>query len=288
MATLLIGNGINNLSLPSLSWQDLLGDLIVSINKENVINLEKKPFLHVYEEIYTRALKYTESNENILKNKIVDSTKRIARNNYHDVILDLRFENILTTNYDYNLSPDVSGSKTKETKYSLYRYQEYKDKKIWHIHGELNNPESIMIGYEHYMGSIHNIQTNQNKKKDEKKKESWVDIFLRDDVYILGLGLDFGEIDLWWLSSYRNRLILEDKIPANKIVYIKSKKIETFNNEIIECEKRVENNIKEKEEKAKIEMLQVFGVEIKEFNLADRNYSLFYDEVITFLRNKLV
>lgn len=288
MATLLIGNGINNLSLPSLSWQDLLGDLIVSINKENVINLEKKPFLHVYEEIYTRALKYTESNENILKNKIVDSTKRIARNNYHDVILDLRFENILTTNYDYNLSPDVSGSKTKETKYSLYRYQEYKDKKIWHIHGELNNPESIMIGYEHYMGSIHNIQTNQNKKKDEKKKESWVDIFLRDDVYILGLGLDFGEIDLWWLLSYRNRLILEDKIPANKIVYIKSKKIETFNNEIIECEKRVENNIKEKEEKAKIEMLQVFGVEIKEFNLADRNYSLFYDEVITFLRNKLV
>jgi hypothetical protein len=288
LATLLIGNGINNLSLPSLSWQDLLGDLIVSINKENVINLEKKPFLHVYEEIYTRALKYTESNENILKNKIVDSTKRIARNNYHDVILDLRFENILTTNYDYNLSPDVSGSKTKETKYSLYRYQEYKDKKIWHIHGELNNPESIMIGYEHYMGSIHNIQTNQNKKKDEKKKESWVDIFLRDDVYILGLGLDFGEIDLWWLLSYRNRLILEDKIPANKIVYIKSKKIETFNNEIIECEKRVENNIKEKEEKAKIEMLQVFGVEIKEFNLADRNYSLFYDEVITFLRNKLV
>jgi hypothetical protein len=288
LATLLIGNGINNLSLPSLSWQDLLGDLIVSINKENVINLEKKPFLHVYEEIYTRALKYTESNENILKNKIVDSTKRIARNNYHDVILDLRFENILTTNYDYNLSPDVSGSKTKETKYSLYRYQEYKDKKIWHIHGELNNPESIMIGYEHYMGSIHNIQTHQNKKKDEKKKESWVDIFLRDDVYILGLGLDFGEIDLWWLLSYRNRLILEDKIPANKIVYIKSKKIETFNNEIIECEKRVENNIKEKEEKAKIEMLQVFGVEIKEFNLADRNYSLFYDEVITFLRNKLV
>jgi hypothetical protein len=29
-----------------------------------------------------------------------------------------------------------------------------------------------MIGYEHYMGSIHNIQTNQNKKKDEKKKEA--------------------------------------------------------------------------------------------------------------------
>ncbi len=85
MATLLIGNGINNLSLPSLSWQDLLGDLIVSINKKNVINLEKKPFLHVYEEIYTRALKYIESNENILKNKIVDSTKRIARNNYHKI-----------------------------------------------------------------------------------------------------------------------------------------------------------------------------------------------------------
>jgi hypothetical protein len=124
----------------------------------------------------------------------------------------LNFNNILTTNYDYNFTPYATGIKTKETKYSLYRYQMYNNTKIWHIHGEINAPESIMIGYEHYMSSIHNIQINQKENQKENKKISWIDIFLNDNIYILGLGLDFGEIDLWWLLSYRNRLILEKDI----------------------------------------------------------------------------
>ncbi len=34
---------------------------------------------------------------------------------------------------------------------------------------------------------------------------SWVDYFLRDHIHIVGLGLDFTEIDLWWLLLHKRR-----------------------------------------------------------------------------------
>ena len=135
-----------------------------------------------------------------------------------------------------------------------------------------------MIGYEHYISSIHNIQINQK----ENKKISWIDIFLNDNIYILGLGLDFGEIDLWWLLSYRNRLILDNKIQKNKVIYIKNKKLISSNINLSE-EEKIKNILKNKEEKAKIEMLKVFGVEIKEIIL-ENNYIDYYNQVIQFLK----
>ena len=216
---------------------------------------------------------------------IAEKLKSMQVNEYHKNILNLNFNNILTTNYDYNFTPGVTDVKTQETKYSLYRYQIHHTTKIWHIHGEINAPESIMIGYEHYMGSIHNIQISLNKKQKKSEKESenkrasWVDVFLSDDIYILGLGLDFGEIDLWWLLSYRNRLILENKIEENKVVYIKTKK--KIPPSINLSEEEINNTLKE--EKAKIEMLKVFGVKIKEIDF-NGNYKNYYDCVIDFLK----
>lgn len=58
MSSLLVGNGINNIS-NNINWKELLIDLMRSIDKENIINLDKKPFLNIYEEIYTRAKKYS-------------------------------------------------------------------------------------------------------------------------------------------------------------------------------------------------------------------------------------
>ena len=34
---------------------------------------------------------------------------------------------------------------------------------------------------------------------------SWLDVFLRDDIHIVGLGLDCTEIDLWWAVTYKAR-----------------------------------------------------------------------------------
>lgn len=51
-----------------------------------------------------------------------------------------------------------------------------------------------MIGYEHYISSIHNIQINQK----ENKKISWIDIFLNDNIYI---------------PEFLNFFIIESRIP---------------------------------------------------------------------------
>ena len=35
--------------------------------------------------------------------------------------------------------------------------------------------------------------------------KSWIDKFILDDVYFLGFGLDYSEIDLWWLLQRKHR-----------------------------------------------------------------------------------
>ncbi|MDT3249730.1 hypothetical protein QZQ97_02170 [Serratia sp. root2] len=103
-----------------------------------------------------------------------------------------------------------------------------KNKKVWHIHGALNNPNSIILGYEHYSGYLQSMRgytttgsqySNEsfNKPLTKRLKEndvgnSWIDDFFTKDVYVLGLSLDFVEIDLWWLLTFRERSRLTKKI----------------------------------------------------------------------------
>ena len=35
--------------------------------------------------------------------------------------------------------------------------------------------------------------------------DSWLDSFILGDVFILGFGFDFSELDLWWLLNRRQR-----------------------------------------------------------------------------------
>ncbi|MGK4480255.1 hypothetical protein ACSMDC_18035 [Yersinia enterocolitica] len=111
-----------------------------------------------------------------------------------------------------------------------------KSKKIWHIHGAVNNPSSIILGYEHYSGYLQSMRgytttgsqySNKSFKEPLTKRlqandigNSWIDAFFTNDVYILGLNLDFVEIDLWWLLTFRERYKIEKKISLqNEIIY---------------------------------------------------------------------
>lgn len=304
MASLLIGNGINYLGKDVVGWSDLLNSLIQKIGKLNVINIEEKPFLHLYEEIFTRAEKYTDKDEQHIKQDIVNEIRRMRPNLYHQKIIDLPFENILTLNYDYNFTNNNSVVRNKEVKYSLKRYQSINNKKIWHIHGELDNYHSIMLGYSHYMGSINNIQTYLNSS--EKNDSTWVDIFLKNDIYILGAGLDFEELDIWWLLSYRNRELLEGKndksSPAynTKITYIDIvqeeyedsrmlQELSSCDEQLLKVKELARAEIKKKKNEAKLSMLETFGVEIKTFTLdsTENKYQNAYDDVIEYFANNL-
>ena len=51
---------------------------------------------------------------------------------------------------------------------------------------------------------------------------SWIDNFFTKDIYIIGLNLDFVEIDLWWLLTFRERTRLINRtgiVVSNRVTY---------------------------------------------------------------------
>lgn len=243
----LIGNGINNIDT-SYTWSCLITDLIDFIGASGQISQKDKPFPLLYEEIIVEAVKNRKLKENVIKQFIADKINQFEPNPLHHELLNCGVRNILTTNYDFTfekvLVDNVHSLKNdgivKESTYSVFRHYTLGNHKIWHIHGDANYATSITLGYEHYSGylqqmrnyivtgtgtSYKNVQLDSFIKRKRQRtrmneNHSWLDFFFRNDIYIIGLTLDFIEIHLWWLLTFRQRSILTKGIKAdNKIVY---------------------------------------------------------------------
>lgn len=239
---LLIGNDINNIN-KGTSWNDLL----ISIkNKYHVETLEngRKPFPMLYEEIFLSAIQQQHMDEKELKTFIADAVSNIQQNELHELIRELSVENIMTTNYDFSLAgthPKEKTSLVNETTYSVFRKYHSLNKTYWHIHGDCNNPFSINLGYEHYCGQLQKMRdyvvNGPNYSASTKiykaslirrlqagrqmALQSWIDLFFTTDIHIFGLSLDFVEIDLWWLLTYRarNKFYKKNTFIKNQIYY---------------------------------------------------------------------
>jgi len=244
---LLIGNGINNIK-DQQSWIGLLEKIIQHIEVIDEIRIENKPFPLLYEEIYGHALKKGFS-ELAIKSFIADEISQIKPNIIHEEILKLGIQNILTTNYDFTFEKLQSEAENgfinngiiKETTYNIFRHYDFNDHLFWHIHGDTNNPITITLGYEHYSGYLQYMRnyvvngtgTTYKRKleslirrfqEDQYEIYSWIDFFFKSNIYIIGLTLDFIEIHLWWLLTYRQRqkqsISSKTKINiSNKIFY---------------------------------------------------------------------
>jgi hypothetical protein len=210
------------------------------------IDIEKVPFPLLYEEIYLSSLKRKIVDEYRLKSFIAEKVNQIEPNEVHKRISTLGFSNILTTNYDHIIEnalgfehKDIDNKgKVKESLYSVFRHTQMNGTQIWHIHGEINSPNTILLGYEQYSGQLQHIRNyivsgtgNIYKsfrspslfsliKKGQVDSNSWLDLFFTQNIHIVGLTLDFIESDLWWLITYRARMKLEKKLPIkNSITY---------------------------------------------------------------------
>jgi len=241
---ILVGNGINNIQ-NTYKWKNLILDLIDYVGAKGQININKKPFPLLYEEIYLKEAKKNGLREDQIKSFIAEKTNQIQPNEIHKEISNVKFRNILTTNYDYNLERAQGLKKgdlenigvVKESKYSLFRCINNFGNKIWHIHGECNFPRTITLGYEHYSGYLQHMRNyvvtgtgdSYNRKFKSLRKrlksgivklESWIDYFFKKNIFIIGLRLDFVEIHLWWLLTYSARIKFTKQIPIkNKIFY---------------------------------------------------------------------
>jgi hypothetical protein len=138
------------------------------------------------------------------------------------------------------------------------------------------NPATISLGFEHYCGQLQDLRnyvvsgTNyktKNYHNDPLTKrlstlkgdpESWVDLFFTKEIHIIGLCLDFIEIDLWWLLTWRAKLMSQKRMNLkNSIIYYIPKKYFDFS-------------------KGKLELLQNLSVTVK---VIDKEGALFYNTV---------
>lgn len=308
--TIFYGNGLNyhpDTQNKSVTWGELLKDIM---NGQSFIT-DFLPNTLSYERI---RLNWNKNPHNLqhLKNRIKELLENQPANSYYEEILKIDCDNYITTNYDYAINKtflnsdqqNYESNNSSEELYSIRRNtslinNQDKIKKIWNIHGELSNPKSIMLGLNHYSGSIGKIaaylkgtydfrykgQKNEVNKIEEKLNGkpydgySWIELFFNSNIHIIGFGLDFSEIDLWWLLTKRSRLI-ENGLIINTVSY--------YTKPLSELKERIYNEkddnkkrnliVKLETERRKYETLIELNVDVKEIS-SKNGYLNYWNEI---------
>ncbi len=285
---LFVGNGFNQVSDGGASWNALLNKLAGTTKTEHEEEVRKaKPFTLWFEEIKNT------SRRRDLKKFVADSlAKGLSPNEHHSAVMSLDFQHVFTTNYDYNLEL-ATGKKWKlnlsapEKYFSLFRRHSFDDQHIWHIHGELNNVNSIMLGHEQYSGYIHKIRNflttgvptevkdrigRPYLSKFAKKRalmrgdvETWVDLFLEQEVHIVGFGFDYTENHLWNLITEKQRLRKQNRKSIGQAVF-----------------HRCSENKQSPADEARLSILEALGVKV--IDHTKTSYTEAYDKCIESLR----
>ena len=253
--TIFFGNGINRLKSSNISWNQVL-DKIKGIRKFQDDTL---PNTMIYERvILEKPNKYDDllHDEFDTKNEIAELLDSIHPHELYGQIYDLNAENFITTNYDYAFIDAIKNRSSinlpiheysTEDVYSIRRLKSiYNNKQLkkhfWQIHGELRKPATIMLGLDHYCGSIGKIDgfikgTYSYVKDKEPIKElsieekfksnsftgaSWIELFFTSDIHFFGFSLDYTETDIWWIITKRARMkkgLLRNQIKNKFIMY---------------------------------------------------------------------
>lgn len=295
--TLLIGNGINRLNGLGTSWAEVLSASAEFVGNPRIMaNWELKPLPLLYEALYSEHVVKNGKKEFELKETVAHQVAQIVSNDFHRKVIKAGMRNVITTNYDLTLEKSSEekwkkASLRRETKYSVFRRNQVDKTNIWHMHGTSDAPNTIQLGHEHYSGQLQHLRnlvikigskSSTNPKSaflqgehdfdDTNTEHSWLDVFFRDDVHIIGLGMAFSEIDLWWAIAYKNRL------KSGKAKSLKSKLgIELTLGSTTYHE--LEQTVEDPRAKARQEVLNSLGVKIK-LHPNEGSYEGMFDEVI--------
>ena len=236
---LLMGNGMNRAyRSEAFSWQKLLEDMTT------VENLPEHKNLPFPLEVVLRTNDQVDKALVQFSGQMYGSVESEKMRCVLAELLKLGFDEILTTNYDYTLEgtaiypkkvTDAWLKKTMqhtnevakaESAYLLHTYQSVEfegvPNRIWHIHGEARKPSSIVIGHYIYVNLVSKWREKLKERADkyktwdhEKESACWLDSFVLGNVYVLGLGMDFSELDLWWLLNRKKR----EKAEHGKVIF---------------------------------------------------------------------
>lgn len=294
-ATLFLGNGINRISKNPLDWRNLL--LWLAKNEHVSLRLEKKPYTMIYEEL---VLHSTSKNEYSIKEQIQQQLKEVAISPIYEELYNFDVKNYITTNYDFSLEKVFEENgykkefKKQETLYSIRTHVTMstidRSVNIWHIHGDIDRIASIALGLDQYCGSIGKIDAylkgnySYKERGEEKRLQaistklkgsasfdsvSWIELFYNTNIHILGFGLDFSEIDIWWILNKRQRDLEIKKLPIkNKIYYY-------------------DVSYKQEEQQAKYDLLKGFGVEVIAVDLKGDDWKTATERLLKRMKDKI-
>ena len=281
---LLLGNGINRL-FSGESCESLIKD---EIGKSDVVysysDISKMPFS--MQIIAASGDKVNKAMARVAKKinlEIGDSQKAFLQR-----LLGIENAAILTANYSTELEQAL-GMKhspgffykcqhlTKEVPESrscdrLHRYSEIDGNYIWHIHGDVYAPNSIIMGNYYYGGLVSRIHQYLDSfmrgyryceaRNINFVPKSWVDYFMFSDVYMLGFSMAFSEMDLWYLIGAKKR-----SFPDSDVYFYLPKE---------EVQKNIEIVI----------MLRAYGVKVISDFSSSGGYEGFYDCAIEDIKSK--
>lgn len=186
-----------------------------------------------------------------------------------DIFLTTNYDHAFYNNNDKTVE-DYDGTE-KIYSIRRWKKIRIEGKQVWlyFIHGDLRGTSSIMLGLDHYGGALAKVQdyvkgnykiikkvngeeheyqrvpSIRDRLKDgikispleygfkDSKSEllSWIDAFFFTNLHIIGLTLDFSEIDIWWLLSRHARLS-KLNLTTNKIFYYPTFPISEIHNHL--------------------------------------------------------
>lgn len=229
---LLLGNGLNNFN-GERSWKGFLQS-ISDENSKQWIDEAKGPmtFQAILISGNNLSRKLKEKSDSLLPKQPLED-----KCGFWEMLLNIEFDDIITTNYTYEIEQallDKSSLSVEQIKKLAKRLKEGKiepkylittcnyiatrDKRVWHIHGEARKPSSMILGHYYYVFLLNRMLNYIDSRKSYRwfqnkgqpnEINSWIDAFILGDVYVLGQGLDFSEIDLWWLINRKHNEIAE-------------------------------------------------------------------------------
>jgi hypothetical protein len=266
---LLLGNGINRAFQDHCSWNDLISRLSAGrSDPDSNLDLSDCPAnLQIVLKTKDQVQESLKEHHKALYGRVSAQEAELLKK-----LLTAGFDDILTTNYSYELEAAAWGmtapkdaqlkkscrsieeGRGVDSKYLLHSYQqvdcEQAENRIWHIHGEARKPGSMIIGYYYYAALINRIvdfcksrgndYLMHQKAGNPLPMLSWVDAFLLGDVYILGYNFDYCEVDLWWLLNRKKREKASNGEtffyePSSAKTAAKQKLLETFGVKICNC-----------------------------------------------------
>ena len=240
--TILYGNGVNRLSDNGIEWKELLRKVsgmlgeIPDFNNNTMLyeyitlpeavqlaDREGNPFYFSDGEPWLAKNVTEEDVKKGLKDILKDGKSWFYKN-----LANLHADHYLTTNYEHYLNEEftICPEKSCQEKYDgveglLYGHEvgirEGHKASLWNIHGNTKYPQSILLGMNEYCKYVVAIEEYLQKKDPNKK--SWVDLMTETNVHIVGFGLAFEEIDLWYLLTRRMRRFKQDEPIRNTIFF---------------------------------------------------------------------